>query len=215
LIKKHLETHFNDEVFIIGTHINNTYFQSIPARLLYDFKQFEPDIVILNLGISDCLPRLLTKEEMVMINLKMVQFKNNKFLWYYSKLRYYFLKFKKNNIEIKSFKYNYEKIVGEIINFGSVPILINIPKPQNTTLKSKISNSLAFHDLKDIISYNKVISEIAEKYNIALIDLYSITENEGDLLIPNNLYLSRLGHQRLALLLIDELKKFKRSSNNI
>ncbi len=77
---KKLKILYDLKQFIIGTHINNTYFQSIPARLLYDFKQFEPNIITLHLGINDCLPRFLTKEEMIMINLKMVKFKNNKFL---------------------------------------------------------------------------------------------------------------------------------------
>ncbi|MHA1729857.1 MAG: SGNH/GDSL hydrolase family protein [Promethearchaeota archaeon] len=209
LMKEYLEPHGNDEVFIIGTHINNTYFQSIPARLLYDFKQFEPNIVILHLGINDCLPRLLTKEEMIMINLKMVKFKNNKFLRYYSKIRYYLLKFRKNNIGIKDFKKNYEKIIKEIMNFGSIPILINIPKPQNPTFRLKDSNSVIFHDLKDIIRYNEIIHRVSEKYKCILIDLYSMTENDKNLLLPNNFYLSKLGHQKLAHLLIDEIKKFK------
>ncbi len=119
------------------------------------------------------------------------------------------LKFRKNNIDIKDFKKNYEKIIKEIMNFGSIPILINIPKPQNATFGQKHSNLVIFHDLKDIIRYNEIICGISEKFKCTLIDLYSITENEKNLLLPNNFYLSKLGHQKLAHLLIDEIKKLK------
>lgn len=202
ILKNNLEASQDYEVFIMGRDINNTFYQSIPARILYDFEQFEPDIVVLSLGSLDCSPRLLTKGEMGLINYRMVKYRK-KFLRNYFKFRYFILKFQGNLINEKQFRQNYNKIVLEIIRNGAMPLPINIPKPNITAKEQR------FYDLEDIIRYNEIIKNIAENHSCRLINLYSLTEREPKMVLNNHLYLSKFGHQKLSKLLEEIIIKKK------
>ncbi|MHA1292118.1 MAG: SGNH/GDSL hydrolase family protein [Promethearchaeota archaeon] len=188
ILKKYLSLQGKDEIFIImprsGNNTNNTKYQSKPRRIIYDIIQYQPDIVIVHLGIVDCAPRLFTQTQRDIIS-SLPIFMRRKIIRFLSKHRYGFTKvFQKVYVEINEFKKNYQTIIEAIIKNGAIPIIINILKPS----EDLIHRSFNFDG--KVRSYNKILLEISKKYNINLIDLYSLISENPELRWKDGIHLS-------------------------
>lgn len=90
----------------------------------------------------------------------------------------------------------YEDFVKFLLSeFPETPLLI--------VLTTFIKNEA---DEKRVQIRNKVASEIAEKYKLPVVDLYTTAKENADLLIPDGVHFSPKGYQKLAATVIDAVK---------
>lgn len=203
ILKEFFETKGNS-VFVIGKEDNSTQVQSRMGALIYDIKQFKPNVVIISLGSVDCSPRLLTNSE-IQLFFNELSFDMIKKKRFYIKVRYYSKKFQEVLVKIQDFQSNYQEILDEILKIGGVPIIINIAKPHKVRFKR------SYNSMQKIKRYNKILSNLAEKNKCKLIDLYSLTETEPYMLSNRGFHLSKYGHRKMAELLIAEIEAIKRN----
>ena len=55
---------------------------------------------------------------------------------------------------------------------------------------------------------NRVICELAKKYGLSVIDLYTVTKEHSELIGPDGVHLSKEGYQLLASTLVGRVKEF-------
>ncbi len=191
LVKKSLGKDY--DVIIRTRRANDTNMQSDIDHLVYDIKQFEPDLVFLHLGIVDCAPRLFNRLEKIFVKHCLPPFLNKRVVKFFSKRRYFFTKnFPKSYTKINDFEKNIQKIIDCIKSVGAEPIIINIAK----TNPKKAARS--YHFMESIQNYNGVLSKISEKNNCKIIDMYSITKENPDSLIIDGIHLSKKGSRTLS-----------------
>lgn len=196
ILKKYFESKGNNEVYIIAKPRNNTRIQSRPSRLLYDIKQFEPNIVIIHLGITDCAPRLFSLIESFYLQ-SLPNFFRRQVIKFLSTHRYFLTKkFPKVYVNLNDFKIFYQKILTKVIGIGGIPIIINIAKPSNNLIKK------SFNFLENVKQYNKILSNLAKSNRCQFVDLYSIIENDSQFRWDDGYHLAISGHRRLAEILI-------------
>ncbi len=203
LLKNYFKSKGDHEVFIIGRAKNHTRMQRRQDRLLYDLEQFEPDIVIIHLGIVDCAPRLFLEEEQIFLQAlpKFLRFDLIKFL---SNHRYYFTrKFKKEYVKINDFEKYYQKILDKIKEINAIPIIINISKPNQHIINR------SYFIIEKIIAHNKILLKLAKKNHCNIIDVYSIIESQKSYQLADGIHLSKSGNKKLANLLITEIKSLR------
>ena len=199
IIKNKFISKGKHEVFIIGNLRNYISDHCRPIRILFDIKQFEPDIVIVNLGSSDCSPHVFPKEKNN-IFFPIPKIRRKKFFKIYFKLRsHYKRKFRKFHSNLTEFQFYCQKILDEIFKIGAVSIIINIIKPDQNYLKR------ANIRLEDIINCNTILFNLAKSNNCKLIDIYSKTEKDSYLRSDNGFHLSKKGHKDLAEILNSEI----------
>lgn len=205
IIKNYFKSKNKDnEVFMImprgGNNTNNTKYQSDSRRMIYDIIQFEPDIVIIHLGIVDCAPRLLTEHENTIIG-SLPYYIRKKIIKFLSKNRFFFTKtFQKVYVKIEDFEKNYQKILTLIKKIGAIPIIINITKPNQRLLNR------SYKFLERVNNYNNVMLKLSNRNNYNLIDIYSMIENEPILRWKDGIHLSKEGHKRLAEIIIHKIE---------
>ena len=202
IIKNHFKLKGKHEIFCIGNIRNYISDHCRPIRILFDLKQFEPAVVIVSLGSSDCSPHVFPKEKNN-IFFPLPKITRKKFFKIYFKLRYHYKrKFRKFYVNLTEFQFYYQKILDAIIKIGAVPIIINILKPNQKYLKR------ANIRLEDIINCNKILFNLAKINNCKLVDIYSITKKEPYLRYDNGFQLSKNGHKNLAEILISDIDSF-------
>ncbi len=199
LLKKYLRSKGTHDVFIFGRAKNHTRMQSRRDRLLYDIEQFEPDIVILHLGIVDCAPRLFLEQEQIYLQ-SLPNFIRIKLIKFLAKHRYYITKkFKKVYVNIIDFKNYYRQILNKIKEIQAIPIIINISKTNQLIIDKSYFIS------ENIVNYNNVLLKLARRYQCKLVDIYSIIENQPDHQLSDGIHLSKSGNKELANILITEI----------
>jgi len=210
ILKRYFKSKGNNEVFVIGYVNNDTRFQTMFGALARDVKQFEPNIVIIQLGICDCAPRLFSQKEKGII-LNLPKFIRKKIIKFFSKHRYFFTKrFPKVYVNIYYFRKKYQQILTEIKKIGAYPIIINIAKPSQDLL------NISYNYLRNVRSYNAVLSNLAEKKKqCGLIDLYSLIEDDPNMLWKDGIHLTKYGHKKLAEILIKKIESIKIISHKI
>jgi len=200
-LKDYLRQFGEHEVFIIGKNANTTRLQSKKSYLCYDVFQFNPDIVVIHLGISDCAPRLFTEIQGLYLKF-LPKYIRTKVVKFYSKYRYFFTRiFPKVYVDPIEFRNKFDSLINQILDFGAHPILINILKT-NTHLIER-----SYNILSNIVRYNLIIKELSEKHNIALIDMYLPSKKFSNLLKEDGIHLSAKGNNLLALKLFNLISK--------
>lgn len=198
LVKTSLDPKERNHVYILSKRANDSLTQSKPDNLLYNIKQFDPDIVIIHLGIVDCAPRLFTKNQQYIISILPEKLRSS-IIAFISKRRLFFTKhFPKVYVKKGDFERHMQIIIDFIIANDAKPIIINVAKPD----KRLISRS--YNILQNVKDYNMVLLKLAEKNKCPLIDNYKMAEGIPGYLISGEVHLTKLGHKLLA----DEILKF-------
>ena len=199
ILKEYFKSKGNHDLFIFGRAKNHTRMQRRRDRLLYDIDQFEPDIVIIHLGIVDCAPRLFLEDEQIFLQ-SLPKFLRVRLIKFLSNRRYYFTrKFKKVYVNTRDFENYYQKILNNIREIHAIPLIINISKPN----QNLINRSYLF--LENVIAYNKILLKLARKNQCKIIDVYSIIENQPNHQLSDGIHLSKSGNKKLAKSLITEI----------
>ena len=199
LLKNNFDSTENIEIYNLGDTGRTTYTQSKDERLLYDIRQFKPNVLIVHLGIIDCAPRLFSHSQGLIL-LMLPTFIRNRIIKFFSKRRFFFTKtFPKRYIEINEFQKNLEKILKEVEH----SIIINIVKPSPVLLNR------SYDFKKNVVAYNKILSILAKKYDSKLIDLYSLVESDPSLRWKDGYHLSKSGQSKITQELKIEINNFK------
>lgn len=200
LVKKHIEA-TNSSIYIIAKSANISETQSRPHNIIYDIKQFEPDIVITSIGTSDCLPRLFTRMERILIGC-LPPMLTELIISFFSKKRSFYTKyFPLVYVKLHDYEKNMQEIINEIKKIGAKPIIINIAKPPDETI------SRSHNIMQNVSSYNKVLFKLAEKNDCQIIDFYSQSKEHPEYFISDGIHLSKSGNQVMAKMIIESLDK--------
>ncbi len=202
IIKKHFKLKGKHEVLIIGNIRNYVLDHCRPIRILFDITQFDPDVVIISLGSSDCSLHVFPMEKNNLF-FPVPKITRKRFFRIFIKLMYHYKRgFRKFKVNLTKFQFYYQKLIAEIQKIGAIPIIINIPKPDQNYLKR------ANIRLDDIINLNIILYNIAKIKNFNLVDIYSLNEKDEkdpNLRMNSGFYLSKYGHKKIAEILISEI----------
>jgi acyl-CoA thioesterase I len=150
---------------------------------------------IIQLGIVDCAPRLISIREKKIINYLFSKRLVNFYIRNKARFRFFYTKyFSSPYVNITEFKFYYEKIIDQLLVQKQTKkiILINI---SDTNILNK-KKSFGFHD--QIISYNKIIHKISKKNNrISLINLYDLSKRNG-ILLDDGIHITKKAHALIA-----------------
>ncbi|MHA1729856.1 MAG: SGNH/GDSL hydrolase family protein [Promethearchaeota archaeon] len=195
-LKKYLRTNGNHDVFLLARAANHCKYQSKKLKILYDLKQFNPDIVIIHLGFPAAAPRLFTESQQFYFQ-AIPFYLRKSIINFLSQKRYFFTrKFPKVYVPLLEFKYYYQKLLREIKKIGAFPIIINIMKPNQGLIKR------SYNIQENIKKYNNILSILSRKNKCPLIDVYKMVEKNPELRWKDGIHLTALGHQQLTRALI-------------
>lgn len=157
----------------------------------------EPDLVIFQIGINDCAPRLFKKNtQSIVFNKYFRKITFDFFLKFISYFRYEFTKLRKLVYVTKD---NYEKNIDimckEIQKYNSNCKFIYI-----STAKSDILDKKSYNYNKNIDEYNLILKE---KFNKNYIDINNLILNDG--LISDNIHISKESHEKLYIALKNKI----------
>lgn len=196
LLKSIYSQNKETEVIVIGKRNNDSKIQSSSDNIFYDIIQFEPDVLILHIGIVDCTPRIFSRGQKNLL-LSFPNFIRRKIIKVSSKYRFQITKRRqKVYVSYNEFIKNYQKILKQI-NPETHIIMINIAKPPRHLLNR------TYHYEDNVRKYNEVIGELSKKWKCSLLDLFRMVENDSKILNSDGIHLSLHGHRIVA----DEIKK--------
>lgn len=158
--------------------------------------------VVLQLGIVDCAPRLLTTLERVIGYLarksRFSSYVFNYYIRWKSKHRMFFTKwFPMTRVKINTYEYNMKRIVDYFLENNDVEsfFVINIAYPGESLI------SKSFGIVENIEKYNSALHTISMTYKgkVELIDLYSETRtNKNWITIDDGHHIKPVAHSWIA-----------------
>lgn len=178
----------------------NTVKNQCITQYFYDELVFlKANYTIIQLGIVDCAPRLISLKEKKIINYLFSKSLVTFYIRNKARFRFLYTKyFSSPYVNIKEFKYYYEKIIEELLSQKQTQkiILINIA---DTNILNK-KKSFGFYN--QIVSYNNIINEISKKHNnrISIIDLHKLSKKNG-IILDDGIHITKKTHQLLAKLI--------------
>ncbi len=189
---------------------NTVRSQALEDNLKSDLLFTESTYVILHLGIVDCAPRLfgLMADRIltVCMQMRIVKIFAHGLIKFKSKYRRFFTKyFPKTYVSKKDYKEKYLHILQKIKTEVKPKKVIII----NIADTSKENKARSFNFEKNIIEYNAILSEVTFAYPelCQLIDFYSPTKKQKDLISKDGIHPTKKGHIYLAKLLWDAIKR--------
>jgi acyl-CoA thioesterase-1 len=182
------------EVSVIprNVRLNDTNVQL--KMLVEDIELFKPDVVVMQLGIVDCAPRIFGRFEQ-----KVARRLNRVFpiVAITSKYRYTITKaIPKVYVSKNKFRENLQKIFGYIEKRNIKLIVVGIADT------SAINKSKSYSYEKNIIDYNNIIYETMADKNM-FIDLYQYGD---EILLEDGIHINGKGGKLLAERIVEKLK---------
>jgi len=190
-----LQNLIEKEFEVISRHrgLNDSEMQTISKWA--DIKCFEPNILVIHLGIVDYAPRLFSRSQELFLR-RHPSFLTEKIISFKSRNRLFFTKyFPKVYVKPKKYEENIVNLIEYALeqNIKKI-ILINIVKvSEQNKLKS-------YNFENNITTYNDTLSQVSKDYNIPLIDMYNVEEK---ILLNDGIHLNKHGNEILASKLND------------
>lgn len=162
----------------------------------------KPDLVIFQIGINDCAPRLFKKNtKSILFNKSFRKITFDFFLKAISYLRFLITKTRKLvYVNKKDYKNNFYIILDEILKYNNNCKFFCI-----SIAKSDILDKKSFNYNKNIIEYNKILLEIFEDGYIEINDI--IIKNG---LISDNIHLTIKSHEVLFDVIKNKIKELEK-----
>ena len=86
------------------------------------------------------------------------------------------------------YKAHYERMVQYLLEeFPDTPIALVLTTYVNSEVRAE-----------RVIARNNAVKEVAEKYSLPVIDLYTVSKDHADLLTPDNVHFTQVGYELLA-----------------
>jgi lysophospholipase L1-like esterase len=165
--------------------------------------------VIIQLGIVDCAPRIITLNQKRIIrllekyNIKIINWLTRSYIQFKSSHRKIFTHyFPKVYVEENKFKKNLTSGTKRLLESGVKKIIfINIAD----TCEENKKRSFGFQ--RNISNYNKILGSIVKRYdkNATLINLFELTSKDNSLMLRDGIHLSQKGNKIIADLLEKEI----------
>jgi len=176
-----------------NTMITQTHFQNIYDDVLTTNSEY----FIIQLGIVDCAPRIISIMEGKILKYLKPKILSDLYIKIKSRNRRFFTKyFPKTYVKPDVFVDKYDYLIRTILEKTTAKkvILVNIA---DTNKKNKL-RSYGFDE--NIRKYNSFIGGLKSRYDkhIELIDLYTVTKNNPDLVIDDGIHIAQPVHKLLA-----------------
>ncbi|MDC1317697.1 SGNH/GDSL hydrolase family protein [Flavobacteriaceae bacterium] len=180
---------------------NTTKNQINPQNIYDDIITTNSNFFIIQIGIVDCSPRIITMKEKVILRYLFSEKIQNIYIGFKSKYRRFITRnFPKTYVSLDNFNDNYKLLIQTILKQTAVKkiVLINISDTNN------INKYRSYGFENNIISYNQVISKLQKKFKskVELIDLFSISKN-NNIILDDGIHISPDAH----IVLANEIKK--------
>ncbi|MBP2201423.1 lysophospholipase L1-like esterase [Methanococcus voltae] len=200
-----LQENLGSEYYVVNNAIRGSYAKVQLNNMEDTVLCNNSEVVIIFFGIVDCFPRLFSRtEKLIMAGLSKFKLDciNKAIIHIKSKNRYFFTKSQK---KVYTRVYDFDKIYSDIIlkieKTGCKQIiLVNIPSTNEKTKKRNYGVD------ENIREYNLIISKQLENKKIDLVDLYTITENNPNIILEDGHHISKEGHKILSEILSEKIK---------
>jgi len=162
---------------------------------------YKPDLVIIQFGITDCAPRIISKKSFLNKFLKLLPLKFR--IKFIKKLKYLIGRStSRADVSIHDFKKYYNSYILRAQSSNTKLYIILIARP-------KISLALKNPKIVDSISnYNNVLIEFSKKYkNVSIIDPTPNSVNSLDDLFLDDFHLNELGNNHLFNIIANEIER--------
>lgn len=188
---------------------NTTHIQTDFQNLYDDVYTTESSYFVIQLGIVDCAPRIISKYEKEILRRFFSKKIQNLYIKIKSSKRRFLTKYFPNTyVSISAFEKKYEYLLTKICEQPGVNkvILINIAdtNPEN--------KRRSFNFEKNINNYNKIINSFSVKFtnNVKIFDLFSLSKIKKKVLLDDGIHISKETHitiaQELEKLLFSDIK---------
>lgn len=168
----------------------------------------KPDLVIIFLGIVDCMPRLFSRNERLLLRflmaIKFLKGLGKLIIAYRSKRRYELTKRRLIQfVSLENWNVNLEKI---LLKADGKVIFINIPFPGPQLLSRN-------YQIEEIVNnYNTCLSDQAKKHGAKVVDFYNITKEYPHLLLEDGYHITIEAHKILTEKLLESIKIFMKKN---
>lgn len=163
-----------------------------------------PDLVIYFLGVVDCMPRLFSRRERLILRLlmatKFLKGLGKLIIAYRSKRRYELTKKRLiQYVPIKSWNENLEKF---LLKSSCKVVFVNIPYPGERLLSRN-------YQIEEIVNnYNSCLSDQAKKHGAMVVDFHSLTKKSPHLLLEDGYHITVEAHKMLTEILLESITNF-------
>lgn len=194
---------FRDWLVVNGSQRANTSRRVVDRSYQEEYLlPLRPDFVILQIGVVDCLPRLLSRTERIALSILTklnltsrvakyyISYKSSRRLRFTKRKQMFFvdaLEFQKNLLELK-------KILSELT---CKVIVINIPCPGQKLRERSYGVDAS------VLKYNNIICTVFGDLENRIIDLYEMTRCDPLLLLSDGYHIQAGGHK----LIFEEILK--------
>ncbi len=159
-----------------------------------------PDVAVLQLGVVDCLPRLLTELQRRLIEISsrfpITKFLAGKYVSYLSRQRFQITKKRPRSLVSREDFENNCRLIKSILIQDNPKVkflVIDIPCP-TSSLNEKSYGADEF-----VAEYNEILRRTFGACNSRFVDLYQKTKNNPDLLLSDGYHISSDGHHFIFL----------------
>ena len=173
----------------------NTTLEQCNYQYIYDdIEVIKNDIIIIHLGICDCSPRIIRKNEKFILNFLPITLRN------------YYIKFKSKHRRIltKFFPYTYvnkKDFQNYLITLINSSLLVN-PKTKfifiNIANTSVQNDKRSFNFRKYINTYNNILNDLSNIYNSDIINFHKMTVDNSNYLLEDGIHITKEAHSILA-----------------
>lgn len=204
-----IQTQLKDTVVINASVRANSSQNVLSANYCYDtFDAVSPDLIIYFLGIVDCMPRLFSIKERLLLRLLMAtKFLRSigKFIISYRSKRRYKLT-KKRLIQYVPIKIWNENLENFLMKISRKVIFVNIPYPGKRLLSRN-------YEIEDIVNnYNACLVNQAQKHGATIIDFYTLTKQSPHLLLEDGYHITAEAHKVLSEAILESITNFKKAN---
>jgi lysophospholipase L1-like esterase len=175
---------------------NTSLIQTNPQYLYDDVQTSESSYVIIQIGICDCSPRIISKYERFILKYFFHKTLSSYYIRFKSRFRKFFTKnFPKTYVSKSDFELMYKKLLESILQLRTIKkvILVNIASTNNINMERSYGFENNINHYNDIIK--RLISTNSKCY---LIDLFSYTVNDSSLLVDDGIHITKEAHCILA-----------------
>ena len=198
-----LNKKFNGEYLFLNKSKrgNTTKNQINPQNIYDDIITTNSKYFIIQIGIVDCSPRIISMKEKVILRYFFSEKIQNIYIGFKSKYRRFITRnFPKTYVSLDDFNDNFELLIQTILKQTDVKkiALINIADTNN----GNKYRSYGFEN--NIINYNQVISTLQKKFKskVELIDLFSLSKN-NNIILDDGIHITREAH----IIIANEIEK--------
>ena len=204
-----LQAELEDSILINASIRANSSQNALTDNYCYEtLDAVKPDLVIYFLGVVDCMPRLFSRRQRLLLRLlmatKFLKGLGKLIIAYKSKRRYEFTKKKLiQYVPIKNWNENLERF---LIKARSKVIFVNIPFPGQRLVSRN-------YQIDEIVNnYNSCLSEQAKKHGAMLVDFYGITRESPHLLLEDGYHITVEAHKILTKILLESITKYMKTN---